>query len=558
MATEKIILSAVDQTRAAFQSVQGNISRLTGSLRGIAGPLAAAFSVGAITSFSKSLIDAADRLKDLSESTGISAEELSRFGNAAQLNGASTEEFQAAIVKFSNAIGEAAAGSKAQKEAFDALGISIKDANGNIRPTIDLFRDVADRFSQTADGAGKLAIAQDLLGRAGSRLIPVLNQGSDALNKYQATFSNEFIDAAAQFNDEIDKLSINFQRLASTNLTGFLQAVNKLLNPDSVTQAEKLRSEIQKMQGTMSASVGTNFLERVFGIDLGSGAAQAKIEQAQELLREINRMEAKVASTPTAAKPQVKLPSTDAFKPGAPKQTELEQEIKAVQDVLKSIQTPLDVYNQKLRELDNLKSKMLITDEQYLDRLMQLEDELQKGYPLVQRSKTALQEYADATQNLSKQLEDVAISGLESLEDALVNVMMGTMSVKDAFRAMTVSILSDLAKILIRKSITGPLADVIGGFFGAPGAKAIGGAVQSGQPYVVGERGPELFVPNQSGSVVANKNMSGGGATNVVVNVNMDNGTTNATDANKLGILIGNVVKGELVKQKRPGGLLAA
>lgn len=557
MATEKIILSAVDQTRAAFQSVQGNISRLTGSLRGIAGPLAAAFSVGAITSFSKSLIDAADNLKDLSESTGISAEELSRFGNAAQLNGASTEEFQNAIVKFSNAVGEAAAGTKAQKDAFEALGISIKDANGNIRPTIDLFRDVADRFSQTADGAGKLAIAQDLLGRAGSRLIPVLNQGSDALNKYQATFSNEFIEAAGQFNDEIDKLTINFQRLASTNLTGFLQAVNKLLNPDSVTQAEKLRSEIQKMQGVMSASVGTNFLERVFGIDLGSGAAQAKIEQAQELLREINRMEAKVASTPAAAKPQVKLPSADAFKAGAPKQTELEQEIKAVQDVLKSIQTPLDVYNQKLRELDNLKEKMLITDEQYLDRLMQLEDELQKGYPLVNRSKTALQEYADATQNLSKQLEDVAISGLQNLEDALVNVMMGTMSVKDAFKAMTVSILSDLAKILIRKSITGPLADVIGGFFGAPG-KAIGGAVQSGQPYVVGERGPELFVPNQSGSVVANKNMTGGGATNVVVNVNMDNGTTNATDANKLGILIGNVVKGELVKQKRPGGLLAS
>jgi hypothetical protein len=52
--------------------------------------------------------------------------------------------------------------------------------------------------------------------------------------------------------------------------------------------------------------------------------------------------------------------------------------------------------------------------------------------------------------------------------------------------------------------------------------------------------------------------MGGGGSNNIVVNVNMENGSVNATDANRLGVLVGNVVKAELVKQSRPGGLLAA
>jgi phage-related minor tail protein len=49
--------------------------------------------------------------------------------------------------------------------------------------------------------------------------------------------------------------------------------------------------------------------------------------------------------------------------------------------------------------------------------------------------------------------------------------------------------------------------------------KAIGGPVQAGQPYMVGERGPEMFVPNQSGSIVPNDKMGGGGGITVVNNV---------------------------------------
>lgn len=88
--------------------------------------------------------------------------------------------------------------------------------------------------------------------------------------------------------------------------------------------------------------------------------------------------------------------------------------------------------------------------------------------------------------------------------------------------------------------------------------RAAGGPVSAGSPYMVGERGPELFVPGRSGSIVANHDL-GGGPTSVVVNVDASGSNVqgNGNEANQLGKVIGLAVQQELIKQKRPGGLLA-
>jgi tape measure domain-containing protein len=90
------------------------------------------------------------------------------------------------------------------------------------------------------------------------------------------------------------------------------------------------------------------------------------------------------------------------------------------------------------------------------------------------------------------------------------------------------------------------------------GAMAKGGPVSSGQTYMVGERGPELFVPGRSGTIVANDKM-GGGSTNVVVNVDAKGSSVegNEQGANQLGRVISAAVQSELIKQQRPGGILA-
>lgn len=96
----------------------------------------------------------------------------------------------------------------------------------------------------------------------------------------------------------------------------------------------------------------------------------------------------------------------------------------------------------------------------------------------------------------------------------------------------------------------------LGPNFGIP-QRAQGGSVMAGQPYLVGERGPELFMPGRSGGI-ARAGSFGGGA-NIVVNV--DAGGTNVQgnqpEGQALGRAIAAAVQAELIKQKRPGGILA-
>jgi tape measure domain-containing protein len=88
--------------------------------------------------------------------------------------------------------------------------------------------------------------------------------------------------------------------------------------------------------------------------------------------------------------------------------------------------------------------------------------------------------------------------------------------------------------------------------------RALGGPVSAGSPYLVGERGPELFMPSRGGSIIPN-NALGGGGTSVVVNVDASGSSVQGDQAQgkQLGVAISAAVQAELVKQKRPGGLLA-
>ena len=147
-----------------------------------------------------------------------------------------------------------------------------------------------------------------------------------------------------------------------------------------------------------------------------------------------------------------------------------------------------------------------------------------------------------------------------SIVDSLTAAVDGTKRLSD----VASDTLRSLANILLKfglNSLLGGLAgdDGVGVFsklFG--GGRAKGGTVMGGSSYMVGERGPELFTPGRSGSIAPNNSMGGGA--NVVVNVDAS-GTKAEGDgrqANQLGAALGAAVQAELIKQKRPGGLLAA
>jgi molybdopterin converting factor small subunit len=87
--------------------------------------------------------------------------------------------------------------------------------------------------------------------------------------------------------------------------------------------------------------------------------------------------------------------------------------------------------------------------------------------------------------------------------------------------------------------------------------RAKGGPVMGGSPYIVGERGPELFVPGSSGTIIPNDKMGGG--VSIVVNVDASGSRVEGDEqeGRQLGRVIAAAMQAELIKQKRPGGLLA-
>jgi Lambda phage tail tape-measure protein (Tape_meas_lam_C) len=147
--------------------------------------------------------------------------------------------------------------------------------------------------------------------------------------------------------------------------------------------------------------------------------------------------------------------------------------------------------------------------EQQLIRLSQLPEVMRQGIDAMDKFKQASQ---------------VLTSFASNFESAMGDIATGSKTAAEAFKSLADSIIRDLIRMTIRLTVTGPLLRSIGGAFsfggiGTPGAgdfgnpfgRQHGGPVRAGSPYVVGEHGPELFVPGQSGRIVPNQPTSRGG-----------------------------------------------
>lgn len=147
--------------------------------------------------------------------------------------------------------------------------------------------------------------------------------------------------------------------------------------------------------------------------------------------------------------------------------------------------------------------------------------------------------------DLNKGLQEVVVGGLRGLEDALISVANRTKTMAEAFREMASSIIADIGRVLIRAAIARAAGVVFSSFGGGAtsgfagsavgagggntlsfgGPRAGGGPVSGGVAYQIGERGPEIFVPNSAGTIVPNdvaRSMGGGGGPSISVQTHVD------------------------------------
>ncbi|MGO7030645.1 hypothetical protein ACCS91_27230 [Rhizobium ruizarguesonis] len=161
-------------------------------------------AAASITSLAKSGADAADKAGKAAQAAGLQVDAYGRLSFAAEQADVSSEQFGAAMSKLNKAIIEAAAGGKDAQAKFAALGVSLKDAQGRLRPTEAIVQDLAGAFAKMPDGARKSALAIDLFGKSGASLIPFLNAGKQGLidtGKQAERLGIVFTDAQKEIGD---------------------------------------------------------------------------------------------------------------------------------------------------------------------------------------------------------------------------------------------------------------------------------------------------------------------------------------------------------------------
>jgi len=229
--------------------------------------------------------------------------------------------------------------------------------------------------------------------------------------------------------------------------------------------------------------------------------------------------------------------------PGYAKQTQLQQEAFILQETLvgrgEEARLQVEIAN-AVKDMDAAQSQAVAT-------------QMRKNFEL--------QKQLDIAMQMKQLYTDIGMTIKDGVVGAIQGAIDGTKSLQEVATNLLNNIANKLLDVAINMALFGALSGTGtgGGLLGGLIPRAKGGSVSTGSSYMVGERGPELFVPGRSGTIVPNDALGSGGSTSVVVNVDASGSNVqgDGAQAGQLGKAIGIAVQQELIKQKRPGGLLA-
>ena len=232
----------------------------------------------------------------------------------------------------------------------------------------------------------------------------------------------------------------------------------------------------------------------------------------------------------------------------------------------KGIQNRLDEVNADIKLLEGrdkvLEKEKEITEEtkRQKEAKEKVTEELKKQQEETDKLKDKMTEVGEEIESSIKNNLREAITGAQSFGQAMTNVLN---KIRDKIIDAQIDKIFGNFGENFGKSASGGKGKGIGGFVGKllGGLFADGGRPPVGKASIVGERGPELFVPKVAGTIIPNNKLDGGDNTTNIVNVSVNaSGSSvagNSAEAQQLGAVIGAAVQAQLIKEKRSGGLLA-
>lgn len=548
-----------------FEKTTSNAAaKLKRSFSGMRAALAGVISVGAISVLTKNSLDAADAIQKVAQSTGFTIGKVQELRFAADQTGVSMQAIDDVMFRFTKRLGLARTGVIGYSKVYSQLGVDINQSKDKVfNATIDALANMEDQTKATA-------LATRVFGDDAKRILNTFSGGSQGLQVFadQArelglVLSDELVNGAAKANDQLSIMkqvvSIQFTKVflelapaitavgqafadSVPKIVAFIGSFKEIKNQsrDALTEtAKNLQSDFDDISDALNRRILVDqdplgwtksedwllpsqevLRERLSGIE-------ARFKETIERIKDLNKGGPVLVPGPVFAGP-ADTGETDNSKGGATEKV-IRKQAEAYKDatgpasvyydmqkragqVFEQTRTPLEQYIVKMKELAGLHRTGLIDNETLQRAAKDYGDQVAAaGEQIVESTKTVDDSWKELGFTFSSAFEDAIVSGgkardiLKGLED-------------------------DIIRIITRKFVTGPgglFDDVFGSLFGGGGGggggigkfisdlftRASGGPVSTGTPYIVGEKGPELFTPGANGYITPNNQMPAGGVT---------------------------------------------
>ena len=501
----------------------------------------------AFAASAREAINFADKINDVAKANEMSVQSVLRMANALSTNGGNADDAGKLMTSFANKIDEAAQGSEKAQKAFLSIGVSLKDLR-TLSPD-QLFQKTVQSLAGVEDPMKRNALATDIFARAirGVDIKGFADELERTKNKFAG--SDEAFKRIGDSVDRLDRFFLNLKvSLAEKVAPAFDLATRAMENwQESGKRTVERFAEIKKEAGWFSAWLDKEGIRRYdlgqkqFGsvqdanvpsIMSGIGGAKAPKKDAREVIEAKNKeAEAEAKRLKELAQRQQDFYDKEMLISQAKGQRlQKEHELAFVAENQRRLQLELFDIEQKRQQLlvgDQFGRRM--TEKQAQEWAEAEKARAREAYAVAEQQrdfefgwKKAFAVYADNANNAALLGEQAFVSVTQNMEQALDQfVRTGKLSFSDLAR----SIISDLIAIQLRAQATAifnqsGIGDFLGSFFGggyspgystlasAPYPKfATGGNPTMGIPSIVGENGPELFIPKTSGTIIPNNRL---------------------------------------------------
>ena len=467
--------------------------------------------------------------------------------------------------------------------------------------------ELGQAFSETSFDLDRVAEATGIVGTETEEFLGKIEKyGSAAQAAELATallatkVGEDGVDALTKFGDDAvtlgNNLSVIFTQVLSeiAKVAGpLLEALAKFAGEQADIIAFGKRTGLTGKEKLAQDILGTSFLTTKGELTTSSQQALSALSQRSRALGGpgfATSEQARQFATGVATSSQRKfeMPVLQEIKgvaAGIQTPTEIRDANRTEKDRMKALQDRIDVatkqrdielnkeksFNRQLDSIGNqnelLRARLEgnveeVQMQQQINKLVEeYGEDKRDAVELVVKEKFELQEQVKVAEQMKNIYAEMGNTIKSGVVDAISSAVEGTKTLGEVAANVLRNIANRLLDIGVNLALfgvpTGFGKKDSGGLLSSIFGRANGGAVGAGRPYLVGERGPELFVPGAQGNIVPNNAMGGA---NVTVNVDASGSSVegNADQASQLGKAIGIAVQQELVKQKRPGGLLAS